>query len=307
MFHPTMSKSGRILFWPVIKLFEWMGEHHPVSLVKIRYFMRFHRMPNLKDPKDLNEKILYLKLFSDTSKWTELADKYKVREYVKMCGLEEILIPFIGMWTNVADIDFKSLPNSYIFKANNGDGKNSNLIVKDNKSLNIEETKTLLKGWLGKKHVGALAAEPQYSKMSPCIIAEELLPIEVGNKSLIDYKIWCFNGEPYSILTCSNRNGEKVCLGCYDLNWTYCPQNMIESENYPFEEHALPRPACLEQMLVVAKKLSSGFPEVRVDLYEAGGKIYFGELTFTSLGGMMYYYTPEYLLEMGKKVKLPKN
>ena len=55
-------------------------------------------------------------------------------------------------------------------------------------------------------------------------------------------------------------------------------------------------------MIKLAEELSKPFPQVRVDLYNIKGKIYFGELTFTSLGGMMYYYTPEFLLEMGSKV-----
>ena len=59
MFHPTMTKSGRILFYPLIKLCEWMGENHPVILVKLRYYAYFHRFPNLKNPKDMNEKVLY--------------------------------------------------------------------------------------------------------------------------------------------------------------------------------------------------------------------------------------------------------
>ena len=57
-------------------------------------------------------------------------------------------------------------------------------------------------------------------------------------------------------------------------------------------------------MLDVASRLSTGFPILRVDLYEVDGKIYFGELTFTSLGGFMDYLTPEILMEMGNKVKL---
>ena len=73
----------------------WMGEHYPVTLVRLRYLARFHRLPNLKNPIDLNEKILYLKLFTDTSEWTRLADKYKVRDYVRSCGLEDILIRFM--------------------------------------------------------------------------------------------------------------------------------------------------------------------------------------------------------------------
>lgn len=123
MFHPTMSKSGRVLFYPLIKFCEWMGENHPVPLVKIRYYAYFHRFPNLKEPKNMNEKLLYMKLFSDTSRWVELADKYRVRHYVESCGMGDYLIPLVGMWTDVNDIDFDALPNSFIFKANNGVAK----------------------------------------------------------------------------------------------------------------------------------------------------------------------------------------
>lgn len=39
-------------------------------------------------------------------------------------------------------------------------------------------------------------------------------------------------------------------------------------------------------MIEVAGKLSEGFPHVRVDLYDVDGKIYFGEITFTSGNGL---------------------
>lgn len=66
----------------------------------------------------------------------------------------------------------------------------------------------------------------------------------------------------------------------------------------------LPKPKNFEEMVEVARRLSMGFPELRVDLYNVDGKIYFGELTFTSQGGMMDFYTPEFLLEMGGMVRL---
>ena len=57
-FHPTLSKSGRIIFWPLIKFTEFMGNHFPETLLKIRYRYVFKKPLNLKDPQDLNEKIL---------------------------------------------------------------------------------------------------------------------------------------------------------------------------------------------------------------------------------------------------------
>jgi hypothetical protein len=58
-------------------------------------------------------------------------------------------------------------------------------------------------------------------------------------------------------------------------------------------------------MLSAAATLSKGFPQVRVDFYEVDGKLYFGEMTFTSSAGMNSFYTRDFLLELGNLAKLP--
>lgn len=280
----------------------------PVTTVKLRYLLRFKRLPDFKNPKDLNEKILYLKLFTDTSRWTQLADKYKVREYVESCGLSNILIPLYGAWERVEDIPFDQLPQTFILKANNGDGKGTNVKVDKAKmtAADWQALKKRLQGWLTTKHIGALSGEPHYRDIKPMILAEELLPCGEGETSLIDYKLWCFNGEPYSFFICSERqaDGYHATVDCYDLDWNRFPENMQASPHMTVATKAIPRPACLDEMIAAARKLSKPFPEVRVDLYAVGGKLYFGEMTFTSLGGMMDFYTPKYLLEMGQQVKM---
>lgn len=303
MFHPTMSKSGRIIFYPLIKFCEWMGENHPVPLVKMRYYAYFHRLPNLKEPKDMNEKLLYMKLYTDTSRWTELADKYKVRDYVKSCGLGDYLIPLVGMWTDVNDIDFNKLPKSFIFKANNGVGKSELLMVKDKDQLNIEETKKFLDELLKRKHVGVLSGEPHYHKMKPCIIAEELLPSEEGEKSPVDYKIYCANGKAHYIWVCSGRDSSGTAVMTYDRDWNPRPDLCIFDSRYR-EGHARPKPANLDEMIRVAETLVKPFPFVRLDLYNINGKIYFGEMTFTPLGGMVNFHPQSFLDEMGQYIDL---
>lgn len=286
-----------------------LAEKFPASVVRLRYFLRFGKLPNLKNPQNLNEKILHLKLHTDTAQWTQLADKYHVREYVEACGLKSMLIPLLGAWEKVEEIPFDKLPQQFILKANNGDGKGTNIKI-DKAEMNDEMWKELrerLQRWLTTKHIGALSGEPQYRDIKPLILAEELLPCDEGQTSLIDYKLWCFNGKPYSFLVCSERqaDGYHATVDCYDLEWNRHPENMKASPHITVATHALPRPACLDEMLHAARILSKPFPEVRVDMYAVGGKAYFGELTFTSLGGMMDYYTPEYLLEMGEQVTLP--
>lgn len=300
--HITTNKTLSVLFFPLVKFMEFIGVNFPELLINMRYLVRFKTLPRINKPRDLNEKILYLKLKTDTSRWTELADKYKVRKYIKECGLKDILIPLYGVWNDADAIDFRILPQKYILKANNGDGKGSFLIVKDNKNLDYKEAKKRAKKWLSLRNIGALGAEPQYRGIPPKVIAEALLEPEDG--SLIDYKIWCFNGEPYSIMTCSERNNDGVTLGIYDLEWNWVSNALKSIGSYPIASSPLKAPNHLNYMLEVARKLSKPFPQVRVDLYEVNDKVFFGELTFTSLGGMMNYYTPSYLLEMGSKVDL---
>lgn len=303
MFHPTMTKSGRILFYPLIKLCEWMGENHPVILVKLRYYAYFHRFPNLKNPKDMNEKVLYMKLYTDTSRWTELADKYKVRDYVKRCGLGDILIPLVGMWTDVNDIDFTALPQSFIFKANNGVGKSELLMVKDKSKLNIGQTRAFLDGLLKRKHVGVLSGEPHYKKMKPRIIAEELLPSEDGEKSPVDYKIYCTNGKAQYIWVCSERDSTGTNVMTYDRAWNPRPDLCVFDSRYR-EGKVRPKPENLEKMIAVAETLVKPFPFVRLDLYNINGKIYFGEMTFTPFGGMVNFHPQSFLDELGEKIDL---
>lgn len=288
-------------------LAEIVCEKFPVTTVRLRYLLRFGRLPDLRHPKDLNEKILYLKLFTDTSQWTQLADKYKVREYVKSCGLDSMLIPIYGAWESVDDIPFDDLPQQFMLKANNGDGKGTNVKVDKSKMTDSDwqVLRKRLQGWLDTKHIGALSAEPQYRDIKPMILAEELLPCCEGETSLVDYKLWCFNGEPYSFFICSERqaDGYHATADCYDLEWNRHPEIMKASPHMTVATKALPRPSCLEDMIQAARVLSKPFPQVRVDMYAMGGRVFFGELTFTSLGGMMDYFTPDYLLEMGRKVK----
>lgn len=285
---------------------QFANNHFPVTLAKLRFRKLFRKKLDLNTPQDLNEKILWLSLLSDTSLWTRCADKYAVRGYVEEKGLGDILVKLYGKWDKVEDINWNSLPNSFVMKTNNGAG--TVLVVKNKDELNLAKTKEMLKSWLA-KDITSSTTEFHYRNIKPCIIAEELLELTEEDRfvssSIIDYKIWCFNGKPDSVLVCSNRRKEGGCaLSVFDLDWNYRPEASIFNNDHFEAPHPIPRPERLEDMLDVATRLSSDFPEVRVDLYHINGKIYFGELTFTSLGGTMTYYTPKELLRMGQKIDI---
>ncbi len=285
---------------------EYLGAHDSEKLARKIYYRKFHKELNLEDPQDLNEKIQWLKFRTDTTRWSILADKYKVRDYVKSKGLENILTQLYGRWDNADEIDFDKLPNSFVLKATHGAG--AVILVKDKRDLNIDETRRRLNGWL-KEKIGLTTAEPHYLKQTPCIIAEEYLEdksMEKYSSSAIDYKFWCLDGEPYICLVCFDRvigKEKKACI--YDLNWNLRTDLIGKTHSHDVSNE-IPKPKNFDQMLDVCRKLSKEHPQVRVDLYEINGKVYFGELTFTAMGGYMDSYTPECLLEMGKRVTLPR-
>lgn len=276
----------------------------PATMSKRFYESIMHKPLNLDDPKDLNEKIHWLKIYSDTSMWPVLADKYRVREYVKEKGLGHLLNKLYGVWKRPEDIDFDSLPSKFVLKLNNGSG--DAVIVKDKSMIDQEAIREKMKECL-KHHFGAYSVEPHYLKIPPRIIAEELLEdksVESFSRSLVDYKIWCFDGEPFVILVAYDREIGTAhhYLDCYDLDWN----RHLDYLNDQTERNPIPKPKNLDKMIEAASILSKGYPQMRVDFYDIDGDIRFGELTLTGAAGCMQSFNAEALLVMGEKCKIKK-
>ena len=65
-------------------------------------------------------------------------------------------------------------------------------------------------------------------------------------------------------------------------------------------------PSSMDKMIELAERLSTGFPHVRVDFYDVGGKIYFGELTFFHASGLEPFYPEEWDKTLGDWLILPE-
>lgn len=264
-------------------------------ITKIRYFYVTGKKLDLKDPKDFNEKVLYLMLNECDDKKKQCVDKYLAREYVKEKGLTDILVNLYGKYDNANDIDFNKLPDEYVLKTNHGCGctiiktknqvLNENNIIKElNNSLKINYAKQTL--------------EYQYENIKPCIICEEYLK-ESKKKMPNDYKIFCFNGKAKFLLACEGRDSEikKV---YYDMYWQKLE---CTKEKQGFE---IIKPKNFDDMIKIAEKLAEDFKFVRVDLYNINGKIYFGELTFTPRGGINNTIKQEYLDKWGDFIDIKR-
>lgn len=267
----------------------------------LTYYISMGERLNLKDPRNFNEKIQWLKVNYRDSRLLQCADKYAVREFVKENGFADTLVPLIGIYDSIDDVDFSGLPEKFAMKCTNGCG--SNLICQNKSELDINGIKKEFRKW-AKQKIGYTSGEYHYNYIKPRIIVEQNLCGDDGILPL-DYKFYCFNGEPHCVCVYADRDPvTQETRRCYfDMDWKpldYC------TERYKTDNSRFSRPQNLEYMIEIARKLSGYFPFVRVDLYEVNGHVYFGELTFTPTGGRGKAYNTECNNLMGELLKLPE-
>lgn len=287
------------------QLRKFLVDHYPKMIIDHEWPTEFGCKIDWNNPRNINEKIQWLICYSDTSEWTRLADKYKVREFVKERGLGHILTHLYGTWDDARKIDFDTLPEKFVLKCNHDSA--STIIVDKTVGFDKEQIVSFYQKRL-KQKFGYINCEPHYNKIHPLVIAEEYLENQKSSedkKSLIDYKFWCFNGKVDSICVLYDRTTDSVKETVYDLDWNAHAEYVEPNGHYKRDDTIIERPKTFAQMLEVAKILSKGFPEVRVDLYEVDGQIFFGEMTFTSNRGRMHY-VESYLNRLGQYVMLPK-
>lgn len=252
--------------------------------------IRFGRKLDLENPKTLSDKICWIELNTDQTLAARCTDKYAVRSYVEEKGLGDILIPLVGgPWINASDIDIDSLPERFVLKATHG--CEMNYICKDKSRLDRNDLLNKAGQWLKEDYPRA-CIEPHYKLVPHRLYSEEFVGV-LGD--VVDYKFHCINGEPAFVLTCSNRE-DSLKLNLYDLDWNPISGLQGAMRN----ERKIERPKNLKEMLEVAKTLSSDFDFVRVDLYEADEKIFFGELTFSPACGVLEYFTDSFMAKWGE-------
>jgi hypothetical protein len=257
--------------------------------------------PNLESPKTFNEKIQWLKLYDRKPEYTQMVDKFAVREYIAKMMIEgggggKNLKTLLGMWNKFEDIDFEKLPNQFVLKCTHNSG--GNIICKDKKDFNIRNARIKINWWLKHNYFYAQREWP-YKNIKPRIIAEEYMVDESGYE-LKDYKFFCFNGQPKIVEVIFDRH-IKPKVNVYSPEWEYLPLK-AEYPNAP--ERTIQRPKSLEMMLYWASKLSAGKYFLRVDFYIIKDQIYFGELTLYPTSGYHHLDPPEWDDKLGSWIEL---
>lgn len=270
------------------------GSLFPISHSRRLYKKSIGRKCDLKNPQALTEKLMYYKihLYWKNQIVSDLADKYKVREFVSNAGLEKILNPIYGCWDKPEDIDWDKLPNKFVLKLNTGSG--FNLFCKDKESFDKRKAVKQLKKWIRMKYGTQYAEQGIYSKIKKRIIAEQYLE-DLDKKGVSDYKFFCSYGEVKFLFTACGREDNETKFDYYSIDWDW-----INVKNFFPNNGPVKKPDNFNLMVKYASQLSKRFPLVRVDFYDLGGKIYFGEMTFTHFGCINGFDPDEYDYIFGK-------
>lgn len=253
---------------------------------------------NLKEPKSFNEKLQWLKLNDIHSEYTQMVDKVEAKKYVASLIGDEYIIPTLGVWNSVEDVDWDKLPNQFVIKVSSDSG---GVIVCKNKS-NLDFNKAIKKlNSDFKKNYYNYNKEYPYRDIKPKIIAEQYME-DRKTGELRDYKFFCFNGEP-KILKVDFNRFKSHRANYYDIN-----KNLLmfgEATFPPDYNKEIEFPDNYEKMVQLVRIIAKSIPFVRVDLYNVNGYIYFGEITFFPASGLGKFTSLEWDYKLGSMIQLP--
>ena len=268
------------------------------AALKHWYWLFKGRPCHLEAPRTMTDKIHWLKLYDSTPLKGRLADKFLVREWVADTVGEEYLVPLLGVWDSPDEIDFASLPTSFVLKATHGSGWN--ILVPNKSALDEEWARGRLREWLGLRQAMKGGFELHYEYCEPRIVCERFL--RDGTGGLRDYKFMVFDGVVQFAFTVDRRAGLAM-RGTYLPDWTRAPfEYTCEAVRAP----DVPPPSGLETMLRLASRLGKGFACARVDFYQVRGRVYFGEITFTDADGLSEFAPARYNRIFGDRIVLPE-
>lgn len=281
-----------------MKLMRFLSDE---QYTRLSYRVQMGEKLNLAAPRKYNEKLQWLKLYDHNPLYPTMVDKYAVKEYVSKHIGERFVIKTLGVWDSFEEIDFDSLPMRFVLKTTHGGGNSGVVICLDKNTFDIKSAQQKLERSL-KKDTYMISREWPYKNVPKRIIAEEYMEDEKTGE-LRDYKFFCFSGEPKALFVASGRQKKsEPCFDFFDIDYNHLDLRC----SHPLAEVPPEKPESFDEMLEIARKLSKGFPHLRVDLYDINGKPYFGELTLYHWEGLMQFYPESWNETFGSWLKIPE-
>ena len=285
-----------------IVLLQHFGQWLPDSVyLKLMFPLKMGYKLNLKNPQTFSEKLQWLKLYNRHPEYTMMVDKYSVKDYVSSIIGSDYVIPTLGVWDKPEDIEWEKLPDKFVLKTTHGGGSSGVVICKDKTTFDIKKAIASLNTSMS-QDIYRFSKEWPYKDVHRRVLAEKY--VEGENKDLPDYKFFCFDGEVKGLFVATDRQtpGTDVKFDFFDSEFNYLPFR----QGHDHAQVTPEMPKNFELMKTLASKLSKGIPQVRVDFYDLGNAVLFGELTFFHFSGTMPFEPREWDYRFGEWLTLPR-
>ncbi|MCR5450835.1 MAG: hypothetical protein K6F23_15720 [Solobacterium sp.] len=269
------------------------------TYLKIAYRSKLGKKLDLENPVSYNEKLQWLKLYDRRPEYTAMVDKYEAKKIAAALIGEEYIIPTLGVWDRFEEIDFAQLPDQFVLKCTHDSG--GLVICKDKNSFDKAAAQQKITRCLSHNFFWGQREWP-YKNIRPRIIAEQYME-DAATKDLRDYKFFAFNGDVKALFIATERAAEaETKFDFFDADFNHLPF----TNGHPNAEVPPSKPECFEEMKDLAAKLSAGLPQIRIDLYEVNGKVYFGEFTFFHWSGFQPFVPEKWDYIFGGWIDLPQ-
>ncbi len=267
--------------------------------IKLLYWAEMDDHLCIDQPKVFSEKIQWIKLYDRKQRYTSMVDKVKVKEIVASAIGRDFVIPTYAIWDNAKSIDFNALPNEFVMKCNHDSHRV--IICKDKSKLDKEAVVRKMSFAL-RKDAYTPSREWAYKNVDRKVFAEKLI-VDPMNDDLIDYKFFCFNGEPIYCQIIKDRSTNET-IDFYDMEWNLMDFTGLGTGDGPKRGNYTPKPENYDKMIEIARNLATGTIFVRIDLYNVLGRIYFGEFTLYPKSGLGWFYPYEWNLALGDLINI---
>lgn len=281
--------------------------------------MRAVRLWRTRNPRTFREKVRYKMLRDHRELVVTFADKAAVRDHVAAVVGERYLPRAYAIVDDPAALRDLTLPDAYVVKPTHGSG--TAIVVSDRApaearlptdpsswvyrhvrpgAASRDDVVRIARGWLAQLYGQGPNREWVYGRVPRRVIVEELL---AGTDGALcdDYKFFVFHGRCAFVQVDSGRFGRRT-QDFFRPDWRHLPL----SGGPPWADPRPAEPGCLAEMIDVAERLGAGTDFVRVDLYDVGARVVFGELTSFPGGGDSPFDPESYDTEFGRPWIVPR-
>ena len=235
---------------------------------------RSRRIPDPANPKTMNEKFFWRKIFDRSPEFIEVSDKLRIRNWLVKNRFAIASPPILWAGTDPAQIPDDLLAQDVVVKVNHGSGTN---IFLHSPPGNREDFNRQMRRHLRKRH-GRKRLEWGYLGIARRIMVEQLVP-----NITIEFKAYTFGKRIERLVVIYDRFTDAAAdVWLPDGKGGFA---LFGGRSAIAKPANRPLPAITEEALKISRYIGERFDHMRVDILSDGNKLWFSELTIYNMGG----------------------